>query len=288
MKTVRLGLIGYGKMGAVHAGLILAGKVPELELTAVAESAPGRLDALAGPSKFSEPAELLASGLVDAVLIATPHPTHVPLGLAALRAGLHVLVEKPLAVHKADAQRLVAAGRRRPRQVFGEVFNQRTDPFFRKIRELVRGGEMGTVRRINWTITNWFRPEAYYRSSGWRATWAGEGGGVLLNQSVHNLDLFQWIFGWPRRVRAHCQFGRYHDIEVEDDVTAHLAYPDGLRAAFITSTGEAPGTNRLEVAADEVSTPEFVCQRATSRGLGASKGVNVNPIITCHSERSEV
>jgi predicted dehydrogenase len=172
------------------------------------------------------------------------------LALAALKAGFHVLLEKPIAVQKSEAVRLVAAARRRPAQVFGTVFNQRTDPYFRKIRELVHGGTMGAMRRAGWTITNWFRPEAYYRSSPWRATWAGEGGGVLLNQCPHNLDLLQWMIGMPRRVRAHCHFGRYHDIEVEDDVSAYLEYADGAHATFIASTGEAPGTNRLEIALD--------------------------------------
>ena len=250
MKKVHLGLIGYGNMGAGHAAQILAGRIPRLELSAVAESVPARQPSLPGVKIFSDPAALLDSGLVDAVLIATPHPTHAALAWAALKAGLHVLLEKPVAVHKAEAQRLIAAARRRPRQVFATVLNQRTDPYYRKIRELLLSGEFGAVQRINWTITNWFRPEAYYRSSDWRATWRGEGGGLLLNQCVHNLDLLGWLFGRPRRVRAHGRFGRYHDIEVEDDITAYLEYPAGRHAVFIASTGEAPGTNRLEVAAD--------------------------------------
>jgi predicted dehydrogenase len=130
------------------------------------------------------------------------------------------------------------------------MFNQRTDPRYLKLRAMVRGGKLGKIRRINWIITDWFRPEAYYRHAGWRATWAGEGGGVLLNQCPHNLDLFQWIFGMPAKVRGFCQFGRYHHIEVEDDVTAYFEYADGTTAVFIASTGEAPGTNRLEVMGD--------------------------------------
>jgi predicted dehydrogenase len=244
MHKVRLGLIGYGNMGAGHAAQVAGGKIPRLTLTAVAESNPARHPHLSGVKVFTEPAALLKSGLVDAVLIATPHPLHAPLALAALKAGCHVLLEKPFAVHKAEALPVIAAAKRRPAQVFAAVFNQRTDPYFRKIRDLIRGGTFGAVRRINWTITNWFRPEAYYKSSSWRATWAGEGGGVLLNQCPHNLDLLQWMTGMPVRVRAHCHFGRYHDIEVEDDVSAYLEYADGAHATFIASTGEAPGTNR--------------------------------------------
>src|SRR3954471_10172817 len=130
------------------------------------------------------------------------------------------------------------------------MFNQRIDPRYQKLRALVHSGELGELQRINWIITDWFRSEAYYRAGGWRATWKGEGGGVLLNQCPHNLDMFQWIFGMPKRVTGFCNFGRYHDIEVEDDVTAYFEYGDGSHATFITSTGEAPGTNRLEIAAE--------------------------------------
>jgi predicted dehydrogenase len=192
---------------------------------------------------------MAASGLVDAVLIATPHFQHTSLGVRALEAGLHVLVEKPISVHKADAERLIAAHSRKD-LVFAAVFNQRTDPYYLRLREMIRGGELGEVRRISWTITDWFRTEHYYSSGTWRATWAGEGGGILLNQCPHNLDLLQWLFGQPRRVRAFCGFGRYHDIEVEDDVTAYLEFPNGATGVLTASTGESPGTNRLEVAAE--------------------------------------
>ena len=131
------------------------------------------------------------------------------------------------------------------------MFNQRSDPYYIAVRDMVRDGTLGQIRRINWIITNWFRTDAYYGSGSWRATWQGEGGGLLLNQCPHNLDLFFWMFGQPRRVRAFCAFGRYHDIEVEDDVTAYMEYDDGTTAAFISSTGEAPGTNRLEVTAEK-------------------------------------
>jgi predicted dehydrogenase len=246
MSKVRLGIVGLGNMGATHASNILAGKVPGLELGAVVDVDPARPARFPDVKSFATLDDMAASGTIDAVLIATPHFDHTTLGIKALRAGLHVLVEKPVSVHKADVERLVAA-HTNPKQVFAAVFNQRTDPFYLAIRDLIRNGELGQVRRVNWIITNWFRTEHYYASGGWRATWAGEGGGVLLNQCPHNLDLFQWLFGMPQRVRAHCGFGRYHDIEVEDDVTAFLEYADGATGTFITSTGEAPGTNRLEI-----------------------------------------
>ncbi len=249
MKEVRLGIIGLGNMGKVHAQSVLNGKIPRLRLTAVADNNPDALKALSDVKGFTDGKELLKSGEVDAVLIATPHYSHTTVGIDALNAGLHVLVEKPISVHKADCERLIAAHKSK-KQVFAAMFNQRTDPYYIKLRNLIQSGELGEVRRINWIITSWFRTAAYYASGGWRATWAGEGGGVLLNQCPHNLDLWQWIFGRPQTVRAFCKIGRYHDIEVEDDVTAVLEYANGASGVFITSTGEAPGTNRLEVTAE--------------------------------------
>ena len=248
MKHVRVGLIGLGVMGTSHARAITGGRVPGLRLAAVADSDPARLAGFPGIPGFATDGELIASGLVDAVIIATPHYFHTDTGIAALGAGLHVLVEKPISVQRSDCERLIAAHRKG--LVFSAMFNQRTDPLYRKLRQLVRGGSLGEIRRIQWTVTNWFRPHAYYGLSGWRATWGGEGGGVLLNQCPHNLDLLSWIFGQPVRVRGFCGFGRYHDIEVEDDVTAYLEMANGATGTFIASTGEAPGTNRLEVMAE--------------------------------------
>jgi len=249
MESVRLGIIGIGAMGSVHAESIMEGKVPRCELTAVCDPKPERMKRFSSAEAFHSAEELLLTSKTDAVLIATPHYSHTTIGIQALESGRHLLVEKPISVHKADAERLIAAHRSSD-QVFAGMFNQRTDPYFQKLHALIKSGELGAIRRVSWTITNWFRTEAYYQSSDWRATWEGEGGGVLLNQCPHNLDLFQWIFGMPARVRAFCNFGRYHDIEVEDDVTAYLEYSDGMTAVFSASTGEAPGTNRLEVAAE--------------------------------------
>lgn len=253
MKSVRLGIVGLGNIGAMHAGNVLGGRAGRLTLAAVCDPDPAVLARFPDARGFTAAEEMFASGAIDAALVATPHWSHPDLGAAALRRGLHVLVEKPVAVHKTDAQKLIAAWRRRPagnRPVFAAMFNQRTDPAFIALRRLVQGGELGEIRRVSWTITDWFRTALYYASSPWRATWPGEGGGVLLNQCPHNLDLLQWIFGQPRRVTAFCRFGRYHDIEVEDDVTAYLEFPGGATGTFVTTTGEAPGTNRLEVAGE--------------------------------------
>ncbi|GHB98783.1 Gfo/Idh/MocA family protein [Cerasicoccus arenae] len=248
--TVRLGIIGMGGMGVAHARNILEGKVPGMRLAAIADRVQERLQGYGDDVKnFSDAIEMMESGTVDAVLIATPHYSHTPLGIAALERGLHVMVEKPISVHKADCERLISAWKDRS-IVFGAMFNQRGNPHYGKLRKMIQSRELGTIQRVNWIITDWYRTSAYYGSGEWRATWGGEGGGVLLNQCPHNLDLLQWLFGMPKKITALCQFGRFHDIEVEDAVTALLEYPDGATGVFITSTGEAPGVNRLEVAAD--------------------------------------
>jgi predicted dehydrogenase len=247
---IRLGIIGAGGMGSLHAKSILAGAVPRIRLSALCDEHPSRLGFDPGVPTFTDSRQLIRSGEVDAVLIATPHYSHTSIGIDALEHGLHVLVEKPISVHKSDCEKLLAAHQGRAAQVFAAMFNQRTDPFYQKIRSLIQSGELGEIRRVNWIITNWFRTAAYYAGGSWRATWAGEGGGVLLNQCPHNLDLLVWLFGMPSSVRAFCQFGRYHKIEVEDDVTAYLLFKNGATGVFITSTGEAPGTNRLEITAE--------------------------------------
>lgn len=247
MQTVRLGIVGMGNIGKYHAEYLSNRRVHRAELTAVCDAfAP--LDRYKPLKTFTVPAELFRSGEVDAVIIATPHYQHTTLGIAALEAGLHALIEKPISAHKADAERLIAAARKHPGQVFAGMFQLRTEPRYLKIRRLIQTGELGEIVRLSWLITDWYRTEAYYASGGWRATWKGEGGGVLLNQCLHNLDTLAWLCGMPARVRGFCQLGRYHHIEVEDNVTAYLEYPNGATGVFVTSTGEAPGTNRFEVA----------------------------------------
>ncbi len=251
MKKVRIGIIGVGSMGSHHCTLVK--ETATTELVAVCDIDRAVADARAkehGVKAWYDGGKLIASGTVDAVMIATPHYAHTPLAIAALDHGVHVLCEKPIAVHKADAAKMIAAHKRHPKLKFAAMFQMRTNPLYRKVKELLDGGELGKILRVNWIITNWFRSQAYYNSGGWRATWQGEGGGVLLNQCPHNIDMCQWLFGMPERVRAFCHFGKYHDIEVEDDVTAYFEYPGGATGVFITTTGEAPGTNRLEITCD--------------------------------------
>jgi len=249
MSSVKIGVVGVGSMGANHVRSIINGSVPGAEVTALCDAFADLETQFPGIAAFREPEAFFASQAMDAVLIATPHYAHTSLGIQALGAGYHVLVEKPISVHKLDCERLLAVPRA-PGQVFSAMFNQRTDPLYQTLRRLISNGELGDLVRVTWTITDWFRSNAYFRRGAWRATWAGEGGGVLINQCPHQLDLWQWLFGMPQRVRAFCSFGKYHPIEVEDEVTAYLEYDNGMTGVFITSTGESPGTNRLEIAGD--------------------------------------
>ncbi len=248
MSKVRLGIIGLGNIGQHHHSYLSAGKVRGAELVAVSDAVADKLEKYKPLKTFTDGEELMRSGLVDAVIIATPHFQHTTLGISALKQGLHVMVEKPISAHKADAERLIAAHKKNPKLVFAGMFQLRAEPRYLKIQKLIQSGELGDVVRMSWIMTDWYRTEAYYASGGWRATWKGEGGGVLLNQCLHNLDAMQWLLGMPARVRGFCQLGRFHHIEVEDNVSAYLEYPNGATGTFVSSTGEAPGTNRFEIA----------------------------------------
>ena len=250
MDKVRIGIIGLGNIGQIHVNNLLESKVPRGVLTAVGDAFPDKLPEYEakGLKTFDSGEALIGSGEIDALMVATPHFQHTTLGIAALEAGLHVMVEKPISAHKADAERLIAAANARPELTFSGMFQMRVEPRYQKLRELVQDGELGDLIRVIWIMTDWFRSEAYYQSSDWRATWKGEGGGVLLNQCLHQLDALQWIVGMPSKVQSHVGIGRHHDIEVEDDVTCYMEYANGANGAFITSTGETPGSNRFEIA----------------------------------------
>ena len=255
MDKVRLGIIGAGNMGSGHIGNYQKGLLPEIEITAVADRRKERRDwakeALGeGVAIFDEGSELIASGKVDAMLIAVPHYQHPGLAIEGFRHGLHVLCEKPAGVYTKQVREMNAEADKHKDLVFGMMFNQRTNCVYRKIKEMIDGGELGQLKRVNWIITDWYRTQYYYDSGAWRATWDGEGGGVLLNQCPHQLDLVQWLCGLPCRVRAFLHEGKWHDIEVEDDVTAYFEYPNGATGVFITTTGDAPGTNRLEISGE--------------------------------------
>ena len=290
MNKVRLGIIGLGNMGTDHSKNIVNGGAPELELAAVADLKESRRawakENLPDTVQiFNSGDELIEKGDVDAVLVATPHYDHPRLVIKALNQGLHALSEKPAGVYTLQVREMneVAA---KSDKVFAMMFNQRSNHVYRKMKEIVSSGEYGQIKRVNWIITDWYRTQAYYNSGGWRATWDGEGGGVLLNQCPHNLDLLQWICGLPVKVQAFCHNGKWHDIEVEDDVTAYLEFENGATGVFVTTTGDAPGTNRFEITLEraklvcennelaffemEVSEREF-CVTSTE-GFGRPKG----------------
>ena len=253
MEKVRIAIIGIGNMGREHLRILVAGKVPHAELKAVCDLRPEYLKWARENAEiacYSTPEELWENKAeIDAVIIATPHYEHPAISMAALEHGLHVMCEKPIGVYTKAVRKLNHLAQSSG-QVFGIMYNQRTIPLYQKLRDFVQNGELGELKRINWIITDWYRPQSYYDSGSWRASWKGEGGGVLINQCPHQLDLWQWIFGLPQCVRSFCSFGKMHEIEVEDDVTAYMEYASGATGVFIASTGDAPGTNRLEISAD--------------------------------------
>lgn len=253
MELLRIGIIGLGNIGTAHACAIAEGKVKRAVLCAVCDTDPVRRsfcqNTFGGVKVFEDYKELIAEGIVDAVIVSTPHRLHAEITGFALSSGLHALTEKPVDIAVSRARELNVAAEKSGR-VFAIMLNQRTNPLFIRLKELVSSGRLGRLKSSVWTVTDWYRTQYYYDSGDWRATWSGEGGGVLLNQAVHNLDIWQWICGMPSEITAFCDTSRYHDIEVEDAAAIFARYPDGSTGTFITSTGELPGTNRFEVSAE--------------------------------------
>lgn len=253
MSKLRLGIVGYGNMGVGHVKNVMDGKVADMEIGAICDIAPARLEAVKklypDMPVFENASEMFASGLCDIALIATPHYDHARYAMEAFGAGLHVIVEKPAGVYTKQVREMNEAAKKTDK-LFGIMYNQRTNPIYQQLKKMIERGDLGHIKRITWIITDWYRPQAYHDSSTWRSTWATEGGGALINQNPHQLDLWQWLFGMPDRIYAKVGFGKYYDIEVEDDVMAFFEYDNGTTGEYITSTGEAPGTNRLEIACD--------------------------------------
>ena len=263
MDTVRIGIIGIGNIGSSHASCLYAKKADGARLCALCDTSSKKRENLAEQYPdipiFEDAESLFESGTVDAVIISTPHYEHPSLAIKAFEHGLHVLSEKPIGVYGKAAKEMVEAAKKRGK-IFAVMFNQRTNKLFREARRLVKEGKLGEIKRSVWIITNWYRKQCYYDSGDWRATWDGEGGGVLMNQAPHNLDLWQWICGMPTEIRAICDLSKYHDIEVEDDATIFARYENGATGVFITSTGDYPGTNRLEISG---SKGKIVIERGT-------------------------
>ena len=255
-KKIKLGIIGIGNMGTGHINNLKQGLCPDIELAAVCDVKPGRLNWVKEQNLgdsiayFDNAIEMLDSGVIDSCLVAVPHYYHTVYAIECMKRGIHVMVEKPAGVYVNQVIEMNEEAKKHPEVVFGMMFNQRTDCVYRKLKELISSGEYGEIRRTNWVITAWYRTQAYYDSGDWRATWSGEGGGVLLNQCPHQLDLWQWICGMPKKVMSHVHYGKWHDIEVEDDVTIYVEYENGASGVFVTSTGDAHGTNRFEIQMD--------------------------------------
>lgn len=253
MKVVNAAVIGIGNMGSAHAACIAENKINGMTLTAVCDISEEKLAIFLKKYPkvkcYRHYEELFEDNICDSVIIAVPHPLHAEIAVIALEKGLHVMLEKPADISVSKVEWLNRAALKSGK-VFSIMFNQRTNPLFTKARDIVKSGQLGELKRTVWIITNWFRTQSYYDSGSWRATWSGEGGGVLLNQAPHNLDLWQWICGMPESVTAFCDVAKYHHIEVEDDVTIFTRYANGATGVFMTSTGEYPGTNRLEISGD--------------------------------------
>ena len=249
--TVRLGIIGCGGMARNHIAAF--DKIPRLQFTAACDAVPDQAEQITqehGVQTFPTAEAMFDAQVIDAVLIATPHYFHPPLAIAAMQRGLHVLTEKPVAVTAKAAAEVNAVYAQHPQLVYAVMHQMRSVPMWQKMKQMIAGDEIGPIQRVLVLATHWFRTQAYYDSGGWRATWAGEGGGVLLNQCPHQIDMMWWLLGSPNRLHAHMAFGKYHDIEVEDEVTVYLEYLNGATGVFVASTGETPGRDMFEVSGD--------------------------------------
>ena len=305
MEKIRLGILGIGNQGTKYSKAILEGACSDFVLAAICDRNPKRIEwakeNLGTDIAYFETAEqMFDSGMIDACIVAVPHYDHPKYAVACMEKGIHVLVEKPAGVYTKQV-RWMNEEAKKHNVVFGMMFNQRTNTIYRKMRELVQSGKYGQIRRTNWLITNWYRPQAYYDSGDWRATWSGEGGGVLMNQCPHQLDLWQWICGMPVKVHAHMKYGKWHDIEVEDDVTAYVEYENGATGVFITTTGDGCGTNRFEIQMDKaklvaegnkltvlefaVSEPEFT--RTNTAPFGQIETKEIDPELDGENPKHE-
>lgn len=248
MERVRYGIVGTGGMGTGHARTMRL--IEDCVLTAVCDIVPEVAQSVGeefGVPHCTDYHDLVNRGDVDAVVVATPHYYHPEVSIYAMERGKPVISEKPISVTVSDADRMVEAARRTG-VPFAVMHQQRSQPVWRAAGNLVRQGQLGEIYRTMLVYAD-FRSQAYYNSAGWRATWSGEGGGVLMNQAPHSLDLFTWLGGLPSRVTTHTDTVN-HTIEVEDTASALLEYPNGAVGYVYCSTTEFPGTNILELAGE--------------------------------------
>ena len=282
---VRLGIIGFGAQGSMYAKFIADGLVPQMVIGAVADIDPDQARPGRPPVPRSRPTPttrrcwpVVRWTRSITTRAALPAPGD---GIAALRAGIHALVEKPAGVYTGQVAELNAFAAANPELSFAIMFNQRNNPLYQRIKEIVDNGEIGAIRRTNWIITTWWRPQGYYDQSAWRATWGGEGGGVLVNQAPHQLDLWQWICGVPQSVFAKVAYGFRRDIAVEDEVTAVVDYGDGATGTSSPpcTTWSAPTASRSSVTAARSSStaprrPPSPAWSADERELWDSMGMD--------------
>ena len=263
-KKVRYGIIGFGTQGSSYCNILTgtasfpgfpsAPVPPHCALGAICDIDPARRELAKQKFPdypvFEDYRDMIASGHCDAVITTVPHYLHHEMAIYAMEHGMNVICEKPAGVRAKDVQKMIDCHEAHPEVAFGIMFNQRTNKLYQKIKEIVASGELGQIRRSQWIINTWWRPDSYYRQSEWRATWGGEGGGVLVNQAPHQLDLWQWICGVPCKVTSLNLNGFRRDIAVENDVTMVTQYPNGATGSFITCTHDAIGTDRLEIDLD--------------------------------------
>ncbi|MBK0331102.1 Gfo/Idh/MocA family oxidoreductase [Brachybacterium sp. MASK1Z-5] len=253
-KVVRLGVIGLGAQGGTYARFVSDGKVEGMTLGAICDDDPAKRERAAtehpGVPVFDDYVSMLDAGAVDAVVTTVPHYLHPEMTITAIERGVHALTEKPAGVYTKQVQEMNDVAAAHPETTFAIMFNQRTNPVYTDLKTLIDSGELGRLRHTSWIITTWWRPQAYYDQSAWRATWGGEGGGVLVNQAPHQLDLWQWLCGIPKSVFAKLAFGFQRDIATEDEVNALVDFGDGATGHFLTSTNDIIGTDRLEMLFD--------------------------------------
>ena len=252
MNKVKLAIIGLGSMGQKYAEMLLQQKIKQAELVAVCSGTPKKLEKMKKKygkklHYYEEKEKLWSDPTVDAVLITTPHYSHPQLAQEAIRANKHFLCEKPIGVYTKNVVTLNEKIKKNPALTCAIVFNQRTQPIYKKAKELVDQVALGEIRRNNWISTDWYRPQEYYDAIDWRGSWKEDGGGVLLNQAVHQLDLWQWICGMPQRIYGHIYPGKLRNIEVETEGTIYAEYKNGATGFFTAATTEAIGTNRFEI-----------------------------------------
>lgn len=252
---IRTAIIGVGVMGKKYAEMITAGRVRNMYLSAVVarrDSIQEWAEGLTNTNGVKPKVYTSANDLFnnpdeyDAVLIVTPHRTHPDFARRAFQQGKHVICDKPAGITIGQAVQMAKDAKAADR-IYGMIFHQRRYPKYNKIKEMLEAKELGDLSRIMLVNSRYFRTASYHRSGSWRSSWCGEGGGALINQGAHILDIWQWLFGMPNEIYADIPFGKYNSFMVDDEATIHMRYKDDMTAVFMLTTGEAIWEERLEI-----------------------------------------